>query len=161
MDNDSYDTFERLAKRWPALFSKSTIDICYVPPGWFNVLDTLCRLLSKNLEDSEALIKYQHDNPTNKFKKSPEQYEAEYNKYLSLLPVLRDIGRTNAGYLYIEADVNSISDSSYIFFAEEHTRTICEVCGSKALSVHYDDGTRGILCETHTKKWAEEHNLFI
>lgn len=143
------DEFEALYKKWPDLLHKSRHQgYMGVGKGWHNIIDVLCGLMSAEVEQVRARIKYSRDNPTAQMKQSVEEMEDELEKLIDELPVILDIKEKFGGLrFYVDHAPERIRN--YIDFAEQLSNYTCEVCGQPGK--HRGGGWIKTLCDFHGK----------
>ena len=145
--------FEELAKRWPDLFQKSGDFEFSIGDGWYDVIDTLCGLLSYRAENAKRRLKYAMENPNAKFNKPILELEAEVSKALEELPSIAQV-KEKFGTLRFYVHGGTPEMHNYIEFAEAMTSHICEECGSPGKS--RNDGWVMVLCDRHHKEHEEK-----
>jgi hypothetical protein len=146
--------FEELAKRWPDLFQKSGDFEFSIGDGWYDIIDTLCGMLSYRAENSKRRLKYAMENPNAKFNKPISELEADVNKALEELPIIAQV-KEKFGTLRFYVDGGTPEMHNYIEFAEAMTSRVCEVCGSPGKS--RNDGWVRVLCDKHNREQEEKN----
>jgi hypothetical protein len=143
------DKFQQLVQNHPELFQKAGDIEFSISDGWFNIIDTLCGLISHNLESAKRQLKYALENPSAKMSKSVKDLETLVDKERDELPVLVQV-KEKFGTLRFYYDGGTMEIDNYVTFAESLTHRTCEVCGSPG--VFRNDGWVRVLCDKHYKK---------
>ncbi len=148
--------FEDLAKRWPDLFQKALISSLDVGPGWRGLIDTLCSQISSKLEAAKRQLKYSKEDTTGRYADKIPTLEAEVEKHLSELPIIRQVKEKFGGLrFYVDADKADIpAVYNYIRFAEEMSMCMCEQCGAPGEA--RSDGWTKVLCDRHHRERMDE-----
>jgi hypothetical protein len=145
--------FEELAKRWPDLFQKSGDFELSVGDGWYNIIDTLCGFLSRNVERAKSRLQYALDNPTAKMEPI-EKLEAIVAHELKELAIISQV-KEKFGTLRFYMDNATTEQYAYAEFAEAMSRHTCEICGSPGEA--RNNGWVKVLCDKHHKEREEKN----
>jgi hypothetical protein len=147
--------FEELAKRWPDLFQKAEVSSFDIDIGWLSIIDTLCQMISYNVENQKARLKHAMDNPgDNAFIETIPEIETKVKRALEDLPTIIQVKEKYGGLrFYVEGGTKEMAD--YIDFAEALSLHICEECGSPGEP--RNDGWTKTLCERHHRERNEQY----
>jgi len=137
---------EELAKLHPDIFQKSGDFECSVGDGWYDIINTLCGMLSHRVEDAKSRAKYAIENPNVKFIKSIANLEREVVDALEELPVIAQV-KEKFGTLRFHVHGGTAEMNNYIDFAEAMTSHVCEECGSPGKS--RSGSWVKVLCNEH------------
>jgi hypothetical protein len=122
------ELFERLAKRWPDLMEKADQQYFGVGAGWFNIVDTLCGVMSRRVAEARYELKYALENEGNKYAMTIPAAEAALATAIEDLPVIQQIKEKFGGLrFYVNRGGDDVSN--YISFAEQMSYKTCEICG--------------------------------
>lgn len=151
--------FEELAKRWPDLMAKSQQEYLGVGRGWLPIIDTLCGLISSDIESAKRKVQYAKEHPDAKFSqgKTLVDLEADVEKAREELPCILQI-KEKFGSLRFYVSGASDDVRNYITFAECMASRTCEVCGSPGKS--RQGGWIKTLCDTHHRERQEGQDIF-
>ena len=133
--------------------------------GWYNILDTLCGLLTSDYRQAKSRydsIKDKVDQP--RFKNSLtiitqakiDEAKSELDKETSNVPVATQI-KEKFGGLRFYVDKASDNHYDYISFAETMSYCTCETCGAPGET--YTDGWHKTLCSVHAKQEGKEEEF--
>lgn len=145
-DDDNEQKFEELAKRWPDLIQKSQQDYIGVGDGWYNIIDILCGMLSRKLEQAKYELKFALEHPDNKYIKPIPELEANLAKAHKELPTILQIKEKFGGLRFYTGNTSDVDDA-YISFACAMASRTCEVCGDPGEK--RDTGWIKTLCDKH------------
>ena len=143
--------FQDLAIQWPELMQKSQIQYIEIGLGWFNLIDTLCSLICRDLDNAKRRLKYAMEYPANNPNVTIADLEKEVEEELENLPIIVQIKEKFGGLRFY---VDNASDRIYNFidFAETLSNTTCEICGSPG--GHSGGFWIKTLCKKHAEKEA-------
>jgi hypothetical protein len=155
-DIDEDQIFEELAKRWPDLYSKSDVQYYGVGPGWLNIIDTLCGLISNKVDNRKRLLKYEQEQVgENRSIERIEKYQNEIEEAIEELPTISQVKEKYGGLrFYVYGATEEVYN--YIDFAEAMSMRTCEECG--APGEPRSDGWTKTLCDRHHRERDEERN---
>ena len=125
--------FEELAKRHPDLFQKSENFEFSIGNGWYDIIDTLCGMISYRVENAKSRLKYAMENPDVKFTKPITELEKDVANALEELPSIAQV-KEKFGTLRFYVDGGTEEMHHYIDFAEAMTAHVCEECGNPGKS---------------------------
>lgn len=136
--------FENLAKRNPDLFEKSQAEYMSVGNGWYNIISTLCDLISAKVLSARSLLRYEieHKGDSNRI----TAIESELAAALEELPTITYV-KEKFGTLRFYVNGGNDTMYHYIDFAEAHSYTTCEICGAPGVS--RTGGWVKTLCNQH------------
>lgn len=143
------ENFQKLAIQWPELFEKAHIDHIECGDGWYDIIYTLCDVISSEVTNLSRKIKYLTEN-------SPEFDSTELKRQLELsielLPTIQQV-KEKFGTLRFYVDYTTDRVDNYIEFAERMSAKTCEVCGNPGTM----RSTRWlkVLCDEHYKQYNE------
>jgi hypothetical protein len=167
---------EALCARYPLIFKDRNADMrttamCWgfdCGDGWYNIIDTLCGLLTsdyRNAKSQYEYIKDKVDQPTYGFKDdgSPagkiitqeeiDKRKVKMDEEALKVPLAVQVKEKFGGLrFYVQAATNKHYD--YISFAESMSYRTCEVCGTPGK--RYTDGWHKTLCEIHAEMDGRE-----
>ena len=142
------DFFETLAKRYPALFRKSTITYLGVGPGWYNIIDTLCSCIYNRYQRADNDVGYIQNKEVVDQGKLTEAV-ARRDTAENDLPVIMQV-KEKFGTLRFYTNGGTDEDDHYIRFAEHMSAVTCETCGSPGET--RNSGWIKVLCDEHHKE---------
>jgi hypothetical protein len=149
--------FEDLAKRYPTLLEKSHEQSFGVGQGWYPIIETLCALISSDLDRAVERLSYAQEKKIEA--KSPESVAEADVSIASWIPEVEKLKKEIPTILQVKEKFGSlrfyISGSNdkirnYINFAEEMSMRTCECCG--ASGEPRNDGWVKTLCEKHHRE---------
>lgn len=140
------ETFEKLAIRWPELFEKAEVDHFEICDGWYNIIDTLCFLISKDIDNFKYRLKSEIESPNSKNVNRIADLESQIKKSIEELPIITKVKVKN-GTLRFYAENVSEKVNNYIEFAELMSSRTCEICGDPAIL--RCGGWWRVLCSKH------------
>jgi hypothetical protein len=145
--------FEDLARKHPDLMQKSQIgEDLGVDEGWFDLIDTLCELISSKVTSLRSRIQYALEKDTGK----AAELEEQLAKAIAELPVIVEVKEKFGGLrFYVEGGTEK--HHSYIDFAEQMSYKICETCGDRGQS--RQDRWVKVRCDKHQKEWEDGQGL--
>jgi hypothetical protein len=143
------DKFQQLVCDHPDLFQKAGDIEFSIGDGWFTIINTLCGLISHDLENAKSRLKYALENPNAKMGESVADLEKKVAEEYDNLPTLTQI-KEKFGSLRFYYDGGKEDINSYVHFAESMTCHTCEVCGSPGQ--RRNDGWIKVLCDKHHKE---------
>ena len=131
--------------------------------GWYNILDTLCGLLTSDYRQAKSRyesIKDKVNQP--RFSNSLtiitqakiDEAKAELDKETSNVPIATQV-KEKFGGLRFYVDKASDNHYNYINFAEAISYCTCETCGAPGKP--YTDGWHTTLCPVHAKEQEREN----
>ena len=134
--------------------------------GWYNIIDTLCRLLTSDYRSAKSQYEYWKDKVGQpKWSvKDPELVTQEYvdklkatlDEKTAQVPVATQVKEKFGGLrFYVQGAIEK--HWSYITFAEFMSHRTCEECGAPGET--YTDGWHATLCETHAKEMGRTKRI--
>lgn len=157
-------TFERLAKRWPSLFEKAEIQHIECGDGWFDIIDVLCQILSKDVERIDFRTTYCRESlKTQTDEVRIEDLHAQIETItieraiaVDMLPVIVQVKEKFGTMRFYCRD--TIGDhQNYIDFAEAMSARTCEECGAPGHREHPNQTWIKTLCNHHAKERADRY----
>ena len=140
--------FENLAKKYPDLFQKAKVDDFKIGNGWYDLLDTLCDVISREVNYIRSMIKYSIENNQPNIAEREEELEAAVENLPTIIHV-----KVKFGSLSFYTDGGSKEHECYIQFAENMSTKICEKCGSPGQFRGH--GWIKVLCDKHDEEMAK------
>lgn len=136
--------------------------------GWFNIIDTLCHLLTSDYRQAQSRYDFIKDKvgqpkwSSSKDVITQEEIDtakAKLDEEIKKVPVASQVKEKFGGLRFY---VNGATDKhwNYINFAESMSYRTCEVCGAPGKT--YTDGWHRTLCDIHadmdgrTKEYESE-----
>lgn len=162
---------EALCAKYPEVFKNRNGDMrttamCWgfeCGDGWYNLIDTLCSLLTSQYRQSKESYEYakecleKNDGKTHWGKPiTAEEVEEKRLKMIEeseKIPVAVQV-KEKFGGLRFYVDRASEKHYNYITFAESMSYHICEECGSPGKT--YTDGWHMTLCDIHAAMNGKE-----
>lgn len=150
--------FENLAKRYPTLLEKSREQYLGVGQGWYPIIETLCSLISSDLERAIERLSYAQEKKIEALAegKSTEQYDATIESFepriqelKAEIPTIQQV-KEKFGGLRFYMDGGTPEMRNYVRFAESMSMHTCECCG--ASGEPRNNGWVKTLCEKHHKE---------
>lgn len=142
-------TFEELAKLFPHLFEKSSLNYIECGDGWFNILYTLFGMISNQYENASRMYRYYIDE---KEQESADLYAAKMEIALKEMPIMRQI-KEKFGTLRIVMDGGTTEQHNWAQFAEALSGHTCDTCGSPGTA--RNDGWVRVMCDKHYAETVE------
>ena len=160
---------EALCAKYPLIFKDRNADMrttamCWgfsCGDGWYNILDTLCGLLTSDYRQAKDRYGYLAEVGVGGIlygTKTVTQEDIDVAKQkmeeeAAKVPVAVQVKEKFGGLrFYVQASTDK--HYHYISFAESMSYRTCEVCGSPG--ERYTDGWHQVLCETHAKEYGRE-----
>ena len=143
--------FEDFAKRYPDLFQKAEIAYLGVGDGWLGILDTLCALISYDVQQARYRLKYAMEHQGEKFADPIPIAEERLAKAIDGLPIIVDI-KEKFGSLRFYVNHADDKVENYIRFAEGMSHRVCEECGAPGKQTN--GGWIKTLCKEHARERA-------
>jgi hypothetical protein len=143
------ENFENLAIQWPELMEKANIDYIEAGDGWYDLIDTLFSLISKDVVKHKKQLRWieQQDIPNKEFRIAELEEKILFS--IENLPVIEQI-KEKFGALRFYC-YNSTSDVDlYIGFAERMSYKICETCGNSG-KLRTGSWLK-VLCDEHDRQ---------
>jgi hypothetical protein len=137
---------EELARACPDLVAKAHDDNFGVGNGWFNIIRTLCGLMSYDVHQARYKLKYAMDNQGGKYADPIDVAEARLAKAIEDLPTIVQV-KEKFGGLRFYMDGGTPELEHYVTFAEAMASRTCEICGKPGES--RNTGWIKTLCDTH------------
>lgn len=136
--------FEELAKRHPDLFQKAEVQDFECDDGWYNILDTLCGLISSDVKRARTTLEWCRN-------KNDGIIEAEetLKQALENLPIIQQV-KEKFGGLRFYTDRETKEVGAFIRFAEEIAEITCEQCG--APGEKRNTGWIKVRCDKHQRE---------
>ena len=126
--------------------------------GWYNIIDTLCRLLTSEYRASKSQYEYWKDmvgkpcfGNTGDIvtQESVDARKAKMEELAAKVPVASQVKEKFGGLrFYVQGATEK--HWAYITFAESMSHRTCEECGAPGET--YTDGWHATLCEAHAKE---------
>lgn len=138
--------FENLAKKYPELFQKSPMNGIFVGEGWLPLIDTLCEVMSKEINELQNKIRCEEENKN--FAAITSLNEILNSKINSLPTIIR----INEKYGRLEFKIlePSARHSNFIDIISILSSKMCEVCG-KPGEPRNNHGKVKTYCDSHHK----------
>jgi hypothetical protein len=148
------DKFQQLVQNHPDIFQKAGDIEFSVGNGWFNIINTLCGLISYDNESAKRRLKYALEHPEAKIGESIADLEKKVKEAYDNLPTLVQV-KEKFGSLRFYYDGGTNEIQNYVTFAESMTYRTCEECGAPGEA--RNDGWVKVLCDKHQKE-REDRN---
>ena len=127
--------------------------------GWYNIIDTLCRLLTSEYRSAKSQYEYWKDkvgqpkwsvkDPELVTQEYVDEKKAKLDEEAAKVPVASQVKEKFGGLrFYVQGATEK--HWAYITFAESMSHRTCEECGAPGET--YTDGWHATLCETHAKE---------
>ena len=136
---------ERLHKDYPDLCKKADDGDFGVGDGWFNIIDTLCSLMSSKVDR----IRRELERLKIKDQALTHYTEHQLHEALEELPVIKQV-KEKFGALRFYVDGVTDEHRAYIDFAESLSMRTCEECG--APGTPRNAGWTKTLCDKHHRE---------
>lgn len=158
---------KKLIEKYPEIFRNrygdmQTTAMCWgfeCGDGWYNIIDTLCGLLSSDYnyakEHYNDLLRWKNDKGHKPWSKEPitdeeiAKAKQKMEEELERLPVATQV-KEKFGGLRFYIDRGTDRHYNLISFAESMSYRICEECGKPGMN--YPLGWYQTLCEEHAEK---------
>jgi hypothetical protein len=162
---------EALCAKYPLIFKDRNADMrttamCWgicTGDGWYNILDTLCGLLTSEYRQAKDRYDYLIEAGVGGIlygtktvtQEAIDEAKAKLDVETLKVPVASQIKEKFGGLRFY---VNGATDKhwSYISFAESMSYSTCEECG--APGKRYTDGWHKTLCDIHAAMEGREEN---
>ena len=134
--------------------------------GWYNIIDTLCRLLTSDYRTAKNQYEYWKErigkpHPWNSDKglvtqEYVDEKKAKLDEEAAKVPVASQV-KEKFGSLrfYVQGAIEK--HWNYITFAESMSHRTCEECGAPGQT--YTDGWYATLCEAHAKEMGRTKRI--
>jgi len=160
---------EALCAKYPLIFKDRNADMrttamCWgicTGDGWYNILDTLCYLMSSKYMQAKERYDYRAEvgvggilfGTRTVTQEDLDEAKQKMEEEAAKVPVASQVKEKFGGLRFY---VNGATDEhwAYIRFAESMSYKTCEVCGNPGKP--YTDGWHATLCETHAKEQNRE-----
>lgn len=146
--------FQQLVQNHPDLFKKCGDIEFSISDGWFNIVNTLCSLISHKSETAKRRLKYALEHPDAKMGESIADLEGKVAEEYEKLPTLVQV-KEKFGSLRFYYDRGDEECDNYVTFAESMTYHTCEECGAPGEA--RNDGWVKVLCDKHQKEREEKN----
>jgi len=167
------DLDEALCAKYPLIFKDRNADMrttamCWgfeCGDGWYNILDTLCGLMTSEYRGAQSRYEFIKDRVGEKMygnasgdvitQEQIEHLKENMDKEAAKVPTASQVKEKFGGLRFY---VNGATDKhwSFISFAESMSYVTCEVCGSPGK--RYTDGWHKTLCDIHAAMDGREIN---
>lgn len=129
MTQDPEQLFEDLAKACPELMEKSQIgEHMGVGPGWFNIIDTLCRCIYGPVQQAKYSLKAAEEYPRDDNGEYLSKCSQKVADAIETLPTIVQV-KEKFGTLRFYCHELDERNSALVEFAEAMSECTCEVCG--------------------------------
>lgn len=159
---------EALCAKYPLIFknrhgSPQETLMCFgfeVHDGWYNIIDTLCFLLTSDYRQAKNSYEYIKDRLGEKkygdkfiTQEDIDKAKAKFEEETAKVPFAVQVKEKFGGLrFYVHAATNK--HYNYISFAESMSYRTCEECGAPGKT--YTDGWHKTLCDIHAEMDGRE-----
>lgn len=148
--------YDALASKYPELVGNNRFGGFCVGDGWFNIIDTLCGMITWRVTQHNEDVAYRWEQ-INAGKTTADKYsEALLQPFV--MPRIRQI-KEKFGTLRFYIDTDDKKIQAWADFAEALSARTCEECGAPG-EVRHSSGWVHTMCDIHEaeylKKLAEE-----
>ena len=118
--------FEELAKKYPDLFQKARAEYFETNDGWYNIIDVLCGMISKDVDQLRK--KLAHYNSKGDHDRAAE-VTIRLDKEIEKLPMIVQV-KEKYGTLRFYYYGGTEEMEHYVSMAEHMSAVTCEECGA-------------------------------
>lgn len=147
-------SFENLAKKYPALFEKSPISYMAIGDGWIGIIDALCEAICADYDNAvriKQLTLEDKDTVDDALERKIAQHREELPSFIQI--------KEKFGGLRIYVQDAKPEVQSYITFAESMSYRVCEECG--APGEPRNDSWSKTLCDMHHRERNAKQNFGV
>lgn len=152
----SAKNFEELAIKYPLLFQKAKIRGLEINEGWYNIVDTLCGVISNHAENIQRGIVYEQGKGIRNHDRIAE-LEKEFATLIEQLPSIGQV-KEKFGGLRFYIDGGTEEHRHYIRFAEAMSFRTCEQCGAPGETRNI--GWMKTLCVRHHREHEQKTEMY-
>jgi hypothetical protein len=168
------DLDEALCAKYPLIFKDRNADMrttamCWgfeCGDGWYNILDTLCGLMTSEYRGAQSRYDFIKDRVGEKMygnasgdvitQEKIDYLKEDMDNEATKVPVASQVKEKFGGLRFYCSNGATDKHWSFISFAESMSYVTCEVCGSPGK--RYTDGWHKTLCDIHAAMDGREIN---